>query len=175
MVNRKLKCGMALMLSIAMATAVVQPVAPASRVEAATVMIKEITKPSDQEEKPDTGTTEDPSTPAQPSKPEETTDKEDTKEENDKKNTSKKKVQLNKKKAKLKVGQKLKLKVKNTKKKITWTSRNPKIAKVNKKGVVTARKAGSAVIRAKVKGGKTYKCRITVKKAVSSKKSVKKK
>lgn len=133
------------------------------------------TKPSDQEEKPDTGKTEEPSTPTQPSKPEETTDKEDTKEENDKKNTSEKEVQLNKKKVKLKAGQKIKLKVKNTKKKITWISSKPKIAKVNKKGVVIARKAGTAVIKAKVKGGKTYKCKITVKKAVSSKKSGKKK
>lgn len=59
----------------------------------------------------------------------------------------------------------MKLKMKNTTKKITWSSSKPKIAKVNKKGKVTGLKAGKAVIKAKVKGGKTLKCRITVKKS----------
>ena len=49
-----------------------------------------------------------------------------------------KKGKLNKKTVTLQVGSKTKLKVKNTKKKVTWKSSNKKIAKVDKKGKVTA-------------------------------------
>lgn len=48
-------------------------------------------------------------------------------------------------------------------KNIKWTSSNKKIASVNKKGVVTAKKAGKAKITAKA-GTKKYVCTITVKK-----------
>lgn len=67
-----------------------------------------------------------------------------------------------KKKLTVKVGKSKKLSVKNTTKKVTWSSSNKKIAKVNKSGKVTGVKAGKAVIKAKV-GGKTLKCTVTVK------------
>ena len=74
----------------------------------------------------------------------------------------KKAAKLNKKKATVKVGKSVKLKVKNTSKKVTWSSSNKKVAKVTKAGKVTGVKAGKATIKAKV-GGKTLKCKVTVK------------
>ena len=71
---------------------------------------------------------------------------------------------LNKTKITLKVGKKYTLKLKNNKKKVTWSSSRKKVAAVSRKGVVTAKKAGTATIKAKA-GGKTYKCKVTVKKA----------
>ena len=71
-------------------------------------------------------------------------------------------AKLNKKKATVKVGKSVKLKVKNTSKKVTWSSSNKKVAKVSKAGKVTGVKAGKATIKAKV-GGKTLKCKVTVK------------
>lgn len=65
------------------------------------------------------------------------------------------------------VGQKKKLKVKNTKKKVTWKSSKPGIVKVSSKGSLTAKKAGKAVIRAKA-GKKTLKCTVIVKKRRST-------
>jgi Enterochelin esterase and related enzymes len=47
------------------------------------------------------------------------------------------------------VGQKKKLKVKGTSKKIKWSSSNKKVVAVSKKGVVKAKKKGKAVITAK--------------------------
>lgn len=70
---------------------------------------------------------------------------------------------LNRTKLTMKVGEKKKLKVKNAKKKVTWKSTKPKVVKVSKKGVLTAKKAGSATIQAKT-GKKTLKCRVTVRK-----------
>jgi len=75
-----------------------------------------------------------------------------------------KKVALNKKKATIQVGQNLTLKLKNNKKKVTWKTSKKAVATVSKKGVVKAKKVGKATITAKA-GGKTYKCKITVKKA----------
>ena len=46
----------------------------------------------------------------------------------------------------------------------------PKIAKVNKKGKLTALKPGKAVIKAKIKNGKTLKFKITIKKVSKNKK-----
>ncbi len=65
----------------------------------------------------------------------------------------KKKLSLNKTKVTLKVGKKVTLKVKNkpSKAKVTFATSNKKVAKVNKKGKVTAVKKGSAKITAKVK------------------------
>lgn len=54
------------------------------------------------------------------------------------------------------------LKVKNTKKKVTWSSKNKKIATVTSKGKVTGKALGTTYIYAKV-SGKTYKCKVTVK------------
>lgn len=76
---------------------------------------------------------------------------------------AKNKVKLNYNKKILFVGDKVKLKVKNTKKKIKWSSKNKKIAEVSSKGRIKAKKAGKTVIIAKV-GKKRYKCKITVKK-----------
>lgn len=53
------------------------------------------------------------------------------------------------------------LKVLNTNKKVTWSSSNKKVAKVNSKGKVTPIWFGKAVITAKV-GSKTLKCNVNV-------------
>ena len=75
-----------------------------------------------------------------------------------------KKPKLNKSKAVIRVGKKIKLRVKNADgKKVKWTSTKKKIASVTKKGVVKGKKAGKTVIKAKV-GKKTLKCRVTVRK-----------
>lgn len=81
---------------------------------------------------------------------------------------AKAKPKLNKKKITLTVGEKVKLKVKNAgKKKVKWKTSSKKVAKVNKKGVVKAKKVGKATITAKV-GKKSFKCKVTVKKAKGS-------
>ncbi len=54
------------------------------------------------------------------------------------------------------------LKVKNTNKKITWKSSKPSVVTVSKKGKLKARKNGAAVITAKIKDGKTLKCKVYV-------------
>ena len=54
------------------------------------------------------------------------------------------------------------LKVKNTSKKVTWTSSNKKVATVSSKGVVKAVKNGTCYIYAKV-NGKKLKCKVSVK------------
>lgn len=51
-----------------------------------------------------------------------------------------------------------------TSKKVTWTSSNKKVATVNSKGKVTAKKPGTVTITTKTVNGKTAKCKITVKK-----------
>ena len=62
-----------------------------------------------------------------------------------------KKPKLNKSKAVIRVGKKIKLRVKNAGgKKVKWTSTKKKIASVTKKGVVKGKKAGKTVIKAKV-------------------------
>ena len=78
-----------------------------------------------------------------------------------------KNVKLNKKKASLKKGKTLTLKAvltpQNASEKITWSSSNKKVAKVNKKGKVTALKKGTAVITVKTVSGKKATCKVTVK------------
>ncbi len=61
----------------------------------------------------------------------------------------------------LSVGNTKTLKINNTKKKVSWTSNNESVAKVSSKGVVTARKKGTAAITAKV-FNKRYKYRVKV-------------
>lgn len=86
------------------------------------------------------------------------------------------KPKLNKKKLIMKIGQKKKLIVKNKKaaqvKNVRFTVKKKKIARVNKKGVVTALKKGSTKLICKVtlKNKRTYKlrCRITVKAKTSA-------
>lgn len=72
-----------------------------------------------------------------------------------------KKPKLSQKKLTLVVGQSYKLKVKYTKAKATWSSTKKKVASISKKGVVKARKAGTATIKARVQG-KTLKCKVVV-------------
>ena len=83
-------------------------------------------------------------------------------------NTLPKSVSIDKKKASLEVGDTLKLKatVKPTDaddRSVTWTSSNPAVAKVSKKGKVTAVSVGTAKITATTANGKTAVCKITVK------------
>lgn len=79
-----------------------------------------------------------------------------------------KKLTMNKKKAVLKEGKKLTLTVtKNpvtATNKITWSSSNKKVASVNSKGVVKAKRKGTAVITARASNGKKATCKITVRK-----------
>lgn len=76
--------------------------------------------------------------------------------------SAKAKPKLNKKKATIYVGNTVSLKMKNTKKKVKWTSSKKSVATVSKKGVVTGKKAGTAKITAKV-GKKRWTCKVTVK------------
>lgn len=75
---------------------------------------------------------------------------------------------LNKKNVTMTVGAKYTLKIKSLPEnaKVTWSSSNKKQATVSKKGVVTAKKAGTVTIRSNIKqsGGKTRKltCRIKI-------------
>lgn len=86
------------------------------------------------------------------------------------------KPKLSKTKITMTVGQSKKLKVKGISKKrakrIKWKSSKKKVVTVTKTGKLKARKAGKAVIIAKV-GKKKLKCKVTVKK--KRKKSTKKK
>ena len=85
-----------------------------------------------------------------------------------KKKVKLKKIVLNHSTYKLQKGKRLKLKAKfkpkkTTQKKIIWKSSKKKIAKVSKKGVVTALKLGKTKITAKVKGTKKKAtCKISV-------------
>lgn len=74
---------------------------------------------------------------------------------------------LNKSKLSLKVGKSYKLKVRGKKQNVTWRSSKKKIATVSKKGKVTAKKAGTATITAKI-GKKRLRCRVTVTKPVAT-------
>jgi uncharacterized protein YjdB len=74
-----------------------------------------------------------------------------------------KQLKLSKVNLTLQVGSTAKLTVKGVKGKLKWTSSKPKVAKVNKKGKITAKKVGKAVIKVKVKK-QVFKCKVTVKK-----------
>ena len=80
-----------------------------------------------------------------------------------------KSVTLNRKNVTLEKGKKLKLKAtvkpkKATQKKIVWSSGNKKVATVSSKGVVKAKKKGTAKIIAKIKGTKKKAvCKVKVK------------
>lgn len=59
------------------------------------------------------------------------------------------------------VGETYKFEIKNADKKIRWSTSNPKVASVNQKGKVTAKKIGSAEITAKYgKTTKKYKVKV---------------
>ena len=76
---------------------------------------------------------------------------------------------LSKTSATLIAGRKLTLSVSGTSKKASWRSSNSSVASVTSKGVVTAKKKGSAVITATV-GGKKLTCKIKVTPKVYAKK-----
>lgn len=71
------------------------------------------------------------------------------------------KVQLSQTNLTLKEGEKKKLNVTGTKKKVIWTVNKKSVASVTKKGVVKAKKKGKAVITAKV-GKRSYQCKVDV-------------
>ena len=71
------------------------------------------------------------------------------------------KLKLNKTSVTLEKGESVTLKLKGTKKKVTWSSNKKKVATVTKKGKVTAKKVGTAKITAKV-GKKKYTCKVKV-------------
>ena len=83
-----------------------------------------------------------------------------------------KKASISKKKITLTYSKTCKLKIRNAKHKVKWSTTNKKIAKIKKKrgkksqiAVIKAgKKTGTCYIKAKV-GKKTYKCKVTVKKA----------
>lgn len=70
------------------------------------------------------------------------------------------KPKLNRQKLVLGLDEDYTLKLKNTKKKVTWTSSNKKVVTV-KKGKLTPKKAGTATITAKI-NSKRFTCRVTV-------------
>lgn len=85
------------------------------------------------------------------------------------------KLELTDTKVSLKVGKTKKLKVYNNltqgnyKKNVVWSSSKKKVATVSKSGKITAKKAGTATIKAKV-AEKTFTCKVTVKKVKNKKK-----
>ena len=64
----------------------------------------------------------------------------------------------------VKKGKTYQLKMRNTKQKYKWSSKNKSIATVTSKGKVTGKKNGTTYICAKSASGKTFKCKVTVKK-----------
>lgn len=74
---------------------------------------------------------------------------------------SKSKIAISTTSCSLKKGKKIRLKLKNNKKKILWVSRENKIASVTSKGVVKARKKGTTYIYA-IANHKLYKCKVKV-------------
>lgn len=79
-------------------------------------------------------------------------------------------IKISSSKLTVEVGKTHKLTMKGTKKSVTWSTSNKKVAVVSKKGTVTGKKVGTATIKAKV-GSKTYSCKVTVKAAVKLKKT----
>lgn len=85
-----------------------------------------------------------------------------------KKTVKAKKIKLNRSSITLADGKSVKLTYtltpkKTTQKKVTWSTSNKTVAKVNKNGKVTAVKKGTATITVKVKGtNKKAKCKVTV-------------
>lgn len=77
-------------------------------------------------------------------------------------------IKLNKTITFVRIGKPIKLKVKNTKKKVKWKSSNKKIATVSKKGVVKGKKDGQCYVIAKV-GKKKLKCQCVVTHPVAKK------
>lgn len=77
---------------------------------------------------------------------------------------------LDKTEVTIQVGEKVKLKVKNTTKTITWSTSDKSIATVNQNGVVKGKSTGDVTITAKV-GKKKLECEVTVIKGSGSRSS----
>lgn len=77
------------------------------------------------------------------------------------------KTKLNKSKLVLYVGNTAQLKLQNNQKKVKWSSSKTSVVTVTQNGQVVAKKQGSSKVTAKA-GKKSYVCRVTVKKKVSS-------
>ena len=71
-------------------------------------------------------------------------------------------VKINKKKKTLKIGKTFQLKVEGTKQKVKWTSSDNSVATVDSVGKVTAKSAGTAIIKAEVEK-KSFHCMIIIK------------
>ncbi len=82
-------------------------------------------------------------------------------------------VKLNKTSVTLYKGAVTTLKVSGTSEKVSWSSNSKSIATVNSAGKITAKKPGKTTIKAKV-SGKTYKCKVSVKKMKTSSSAAKK-
>ena len=78
------------------------------------------------------------------------------------KGTSGKAAKLNKQRATVYKGKSMTLRVTGTAGKVIWKSSKTSVASVNGNGKVTAKRAGTASITAKV-NGKVYRCKVTVK------------
>lgn len=78
-----------------------------------------------------------------------------------------KKVKLNRSSLTLYVGKSAKLTVKNTAKKVKWSSSKRSVATVTQSGNIKAKGRGNCRITAKV-GAKKYVCKVTVKRKTSS-------
>lgn len=77
-------------------------------------------------------------------------------------------ISLSKTSTTIYVGSSTTLKVTGTTKKVTWSTSKKSVATVSSTGKVTAKKAGTATIKAKV-AGKTLSCKVTVKNVALSK------
>ncbi len=73
-------------------------------------------------------------------------------------------IKLNKKSLKMEVGDSVQLKATGAKG-YTWTSSDPKVVKVDKKGMLAAQKAGTATITVTADGADSVACEVTVKEA----------
>ena len=69
---------------------------------------------------------------------------------------------INETKVSIYIGGTYNLEIYGTSKKVTWSSTDKSIVKVNKKGVITGVSNGKATIKAKI-GKNTYSCTVTVK------------
>lgn len=73
---------------------------------------------------------------------------------------------INRKSRTIAVGDSFRLKMKGTKQTVRWKSSRSRVATVSSRGLVKGKREGTANITASV-GGRTYTCRVTVKKAES--------
>lgn len=70
-------------------------------------------------------------------------------------------IDLNKKRLKLRVGETYRLKLRGSNAWVRWRSSNPAVAKINLFGKIKAKKPGSTIITARVKG-KVIRCTVRV-------------